>query len=258
MLVWLLHLVIAFACGALLVAAAGAVASLLSNGRSALLEIRGLPIFIGGATAVVVFTLLRTGRVRSTATRGVIAATVIVGFILLVAGAALLYRPPVMRTAQVRLDRLVRIYGPSEKEAVDGFENDVADWNNELDHYRNDILAPALGTKPNLNRFRFDATASEETMKGIVDQMRTHAGVANNARLREALNGLASVYDDEMSGINLLTRGVINNDQPLIAQGDKRFKEGQKRAVEYVRLRIKPLLERADLNAQTFEGAVTP
>ena len=43
-----------------------------------LLEIRGLPIFIGGATAVIAFTLLRTGRARTTVARSVIAWTVVV------------------------------------------------------------------------------------------------------------------------------------------------------------------------------------
>src|SRR5207248_1953690 len=106
----------------------------------------------------------------------------IVGFVILVAAAAVLYRPPVMHDAQMRLDRAIKVYGPDEKAAVDGFEGDIADWNNELDHYRNDILAPALGTKPNISGFRFDASTSEETMKGIVDRMRTHADTANNAR----------------------------------------------------------------------------
>jgi len=256
-LVWLLHLVIAFASGLALLLAAGAVASLLSNGRTALLELRGLPIFLAGATAVIVFTLLRTGKVRLTASRQATAITVIVGFVLIVAGSAIAYRPADMHSVQTRLDRVLRVYGPTEKEAVDGFEGDITDWNAERDHYRSDILAPVLGSKPDVPKFRVDASASEETMKGIVDRMMTHADTANNLRMRDALHGLASIYDDQMSGINLLTRGVLAGDQGLVAQGDARFKDAGKRSLEFFQLRVRPLLERAGLDSASFESAVS-
>jgi hypothetical protein len=255
-LVWFLHVVIAFAAGAVLLLAAGAVASLLSNGRTALLELRGLPIFLGGATSVIVFTLLRTGRARLTLPRRLTAISVVLGFVLLVGGAAIAYRPGEMHGAQEHLDRVLRVYGPTEKEAFDGFEGDITDWNSERDQYRSDILAPVLGSKPNVAQFRVDASSSEETLKGIVDRMGTHAATANNLRVRDALHGLASIYDDQMSGINLLTRGVLSGDQGLISQGDTRYKDAQKRSVQYFDLRVKPLLERAGLDVTSFRNAV--
>ena len=254
--VWFLHMLIAFAAGAALLLAAGAVASLLSNGRTALLELRGLPVFLGGATSVIVFTLLRTGRARLTLPRRTTAITAVAGFVLLVGGAAVAYRPGEMHVAQEHLDRVLRVYGPTEKEAFDGFEGDIADWNAERDRYRSDILAPVLGSRPNVAQFRVDASSSEETLKGIVDRMGTHADTANNLRVRDALHGLASIYDDQMSGINLLTRGVLSGDQGLISQGDTRYKDAQKRSVQYFDLRLKPLLERAGLDVTSFRDAV--
>ncbi len=258
-LTWILHVVIAFICGALLLFAAGTVASLLSNGRTALLELRGLPIFLAGATAVIVFTLLRTGRVRLTASRQITAITVVLGFVLLVGGSAIAYRPATMHTAQQHLDRLLRVYGPTEKQAFDAFEGDITDWNGERDHYRSDILARFLGGKMDAATFRVDASASEETLKGSIDSMNTHADGANNLRVRDALRGLASIYDDQMSGINLLTRGVLEGDagQSLVAQGDTRFKDAGKRLVQYFHLRIEPLLQRAGIDTAGFQTAVS-
>lgn len=256
-IIWLIHVLLAFGGGLLLLLVAAAIASMLSNGRTALLELRGLPIFLAGATSVIVFTLLRTGRVRLSSSRRVTAITVVIGFVLLVAGSAIAYRPAPMHSAQMKLDRTLHVYGPSEKQAVDGFEADVSDWNTEVAHYRGDILAPVLSTKPDVTKFRFDASASEETMKGIVDRMGTHALTANNVRMRDALTGLESIYEDELSGINLLTRGVLSGDQALIAQGDTRYKDGNKRAIEFFNLRMKPLLERAGLDVTSFQNTVT-
>jgi hypothetical protein len=258
-LMWILHVVIAFVCGAALLFAAGAVASMLSNGRTALLELRGLPIFLAGATAVIVFTLLRTGRVRLTASRQLTAMTVIAGFVLLVGGSAFAYRPANMHGAQQRLDRILRVYGPAEKQAFEGFEGDITDWNSERDHYRSDILAPYLGGKMDSPTFQVDASASEETLKGAIDSMNTHANGANNLRVRDALQGLASIYDDQMSGINLLTRGVLLGDQgqTLVAQGDTRFKDGGKRAISYFHEQVEPLLNRMGIDPSGFLTAVS-
>jgi hypothetical protein len=254
--IFVLHLLLAMVAGAVLVGATAAIASLVSSGNVALLEIRGLPIFIGGATAVMLFTLLRTGRRAPEAERRGVIVSVVVGFIILVAAATLLLQPRVIENVQGDLERALGVYGPDETEAVNDFIADINSWNTETTNYRDDVVRPLLRGQSNIDVFRFEAAGTEETLKGTVNSMRAHAGAADNERLRDALGDLAAVYEERLSAILLITRGLVNNDQALVNSGETRRDASKVRAVDFFDQRLKPLLERAEIDPDSFAVAV--
>lgn len=263
-LVFLVHLVVAFLAGAVLLGIAAVVASMTSNGRVALLEVRGLPIFIAGATAIVVFSLLRTGP-RSEGGRRAVALSVVIGFVVLVGAVALTYRPSLMATAQRELDQRLGVYGPEVAEAVEKFEGDVAQWNLEVDNYRTDLLAvtnaqerepDAIKRAAALEEFRVAASGVEAALEGNQKRMIAHAESIEQAPLRDALTDLASIFDDELAGIKLLTRGFVADDQSMIKRGDTSFKDATARAVDFFADRVRPILERAEIDADQFEAEV--
>ena len=254
--IFVLHLFLAMVAGAVLVGATAAIASLVSSGNVALLEIRGLPIFIGGATAVMLFTLLRTGKRAPEAERRSVIASVVIGFVILVAASTLLLQPRVIENVQGDLEKALRVYGPDETEAVNDFIVDINVWNTETTSYRDDVVSPLLRGQFNIDDFRFNAAGTEETLKGTVNSMRTNADSSDNRRLRDALGDLAAVYEERLSAILLITRGLVNNDQALVNSGETRRDASKARAVDFFDQRLKPLLERADIDADSFATAV--
>ena len=254
--IFVLHLLLAMIAGAVLVGATAAIASLVSSGSVALLEIRGLPIFIGGATAVMLFTLLRTGRRAPETERRSVIASVVIGFVILVVASTLLLQPRVIENVQGDLEKALGVYGPDETAAVDNFIADINGWNTETTSYRDDVVSPLLRGQSNIDEFRFNAAGTEETLKGAVNSMRTHADAADNKRLRDALDDLGAVYEERLSAILLITRGLVNNDQALVNSGETRRDASKARAVDFFDQRIKPLLERADIDADPFATAV--
>ncbi len=255
------HLVVSLLVGAVLLGIAAVVASLTSDGRVALLEIRGLPIFIGGATSIIVFALLRTGP-RPNAGRRSVAISVFVGFVLLVLGVALAYQPSVMRTAQSRLDRSLGVFGSDVAEGVERFAGDVDQWNFEVQQYRDDHLATVLGSRKSETdakkfakaeqMFRIAAGESESALDGLVKRMRSHADAIRHAPLRDALGDLTAIFAEELTGIRSITRGLTNNDTVLTESGDTRFKDATQRAVDFFEERVRPILERGELDADSF------
>lgn len=263
-LVFVVHLVLAFAAGAALLAVAAIVASLMSNGRVALLEVRGLPIFVAGATAIIVFSLFRTSP-RAKGRRSA-AVGVLVGFILLVAAVTLVYRPALMAPAQKRLDQALGVFGPHVSEAVERYHADVDQWNAEVDRYKTEHLTTIVRNRETETdaearmtaeeRFRIEASRSEEALDGILKRMRSHADAIEHPPLRDALRDLTAVFGDELSGIHLITRGFVNDDQGLISSGDTRFKDATDRAVELFDERVRPILERGDIDADPLAASI--
>lgn len=259
------HLIAAFLVGAVLVGVAAVVASLTSDGRVALLEVRGLPIFIAGATAIIMFALLRTGPRRGLSARAV-AISVLIGFVVLVTGVAFAYQPSLMRDAQSTLDRALGVFGDDVIEGIDRFEADVDQWNAEVHQYSEVELAKlskARDTETDAAKlaraeqtFSVNASGSEEALDGILKRMRSHADGIEHAPLRDALLDLTGIFADELSGIHLITRGFVNDDQVLIQSGDTRFKDATQRAVEFFDDRIRPILERGDIDADSLGLAV--
>lgn len=264
--IFILHLLIAFVAGAALVGLAALVASLTSNGRVALLEVRGLPVFIAGVTAIIVFALFRTSPKRSAAGRRSVAISVLVGFLVLVLAVALAYSPSVMASAQKRLDRALGSFGPDVTQAVNNYEADVEQWNAEVHRYsqthvtnltksRDTETDPAKLTRAEAT-FRVEASGSEAALEGIVKRMQSHAEAISNAPLRDALDDLSAVFNDELSGIHKITRGFVQDDQALIASGNTGFKDATQRAVEFFDQRVRPILERGDMDTTEFQAAV--
>jgi hypothetical protein len=70
------------------------------------------------------------------------------------------------------------------------------------------------------------------------------------------LQDLAAVYSDELSGIKLITRGFVERDQALIQSGNTRFTTATDRALELFEERVRPLLERGDIDPAPLEDAV--
>jgi hypothetical protein len=104
--------------------------------------------------------------------------------------------------------------------------------------------------------FRVEASGSEEALDGILKRMRSHADGIGHAPLREALTDLTGIFADELSGIHLITRGFVNDDQALIQSGDTRFKDATQRAVEFFDDRVRPILERGDIDPDSLGLAI--
>jgi hypothetical protein len=261
---FVLHVLIAFAAGAALLAIAAIAASLTSNGRTALLEVRGLPIFIAGGTAIVVYSLLRTGP-RVEGDRRAVAIGVLVGFVVLVAAVTLTYRPSLMSSAQRRLDQTLGIFGPEVSEGIQRFNADVDQWNVEVSNYRTDLLAVTTIQKREpddakrdaaVREFSVSASGLEAGLDGINKRMLSHADAIEQAPLRDALRDLSAVFGDELAGIRLLTRGFVTNNQAMIKSGDTSFKVATARAVELLDERVEPILERADIDSSPLAQSV--
>jgi hypothetical protein len=266
LVIFLLHLATAFVIGAVLLAAAAVVASFASDGRVALLEIRGLPIFIAGASAIVVFALLRTSPKRGNSTP-VVAASVVVGLVILVAAVAVTYRPSAMATAESRLEKAMGLFGPKVTNGVKSFEGDVDQWNAEVARYRDDYLVTFLRVREaetdpakfekGRKTFEFDASGSEEALDSLLKRMRSDADGISHAPIRESLDDLVGVFGDELSGIKLLTRGLLGqDDQALIQAGNTRYREATKRSVDLYEARVRPLLERGGIDADPLGLAI--
>jgi hypothetical protein len=264
-LVFVFHLAISFIVGAALVGLAAVVASLMSDGRVAMLEVRGLPIFIAGASAIIIFALLRTGP-RARLTPRAVAISVIVGFLVLVTAVAILYQPSLMADAQSRLDRALGVFGDDVVQGVDRFEADVDQWNAEVHQY-SEVELQKLSTARDKETdaaklakaeeaFRIAASGSEEALDGVLKRMRSHADGVRHAPLKDALTDLTGIFADELSGIHLITRGFVNDDQALIQSGDTRFKDATQRAVEFFEDRVRPILERGEIDADSLALAI--
>lgn len=259
------HILIAFLAGAVLLAVAAIVASLSSNGRVALLEVRGLPILIAGATSIVVYSLLRTGP-KARGSRKSIASSVLVGFLVLVVAVALVFQPGLMSTAQKQIDRTLGLFGPAVEKGVEDFGGSVDQWNAEVDNYRIEHLkrlSDARNKEPDPVKranaeetFRIEASKSESALDGIQKRMRADADAIPHALLREAMLDLAAVFADELAGIRKLTRGMVNDDQGLISSGNEQFKDATRRAVELFDERVEPLLERGGIQPGPLEASV--
>ena len=264
-LFFILHVLIAFLAGAVLLGIAAIVASLTSDGRVALLEARGLPILIAGSVAIIVFSLLRTGP-RARGSRRAIALSVLIGFLLLVGAVALAYQPSLMATAQRELDRTLGIFGADVQDSVQRFEADIDQWNAEVNRYKLEHLKRIVDARKSETdpqklavaeeTFRVEASGSEEALDGTFERMRSHADAVEHATLRAALQDLSAIFSDELSGIKLITRGFVERDQALIQSGNTRFTNATDRALEYFEERVRPLLERGDIDPAPLEDAV--
>ena len=252
-----LHVVIGFLSGAIVLGIVTAIATLASGGTVAVLEMRGLPIFIGGAVSIVVFALLTTGRRTAAMSRrsGAI-VTVVVGLVVLIVLAAVAYQPGIAARAQPRIDRALGIFGAADEEAVTGFQQDIDEWNDASDQYQN-LLEAQLRRGVDFNRFRSRASDFEGNLVDLVAQMRARAGAAQNSELRDALGDLASIYQDEVGGLRVVNRGILVDGLDLVRTGNQRYKDARVRAGALFADRLRPLLDRAGFDSEAFGQALS-
>lgn len=242
--------------GAIGLLALAALASVASDGRVALLEIRGLPIFIGGAVSVVVFALLRTGeRNREQTTRRGAIAGVVVGLVALVVLSAILYQPAIAGKLQPRIERALQVFGSEDAAALESFQDHIVEWNDSAQAYH-DELEVALRNRENVDGLRGSAVQAETTLEGITSEMRSSAEEAQHPELRDTLGDLASIYAEQLGGLRVVNRGLLVDNIELVRTGDARFKEAHERAGTLFQERLRSLLDRGGFDANAFGRAI--
>lgn len=249
-----IQLGIAFLAGLVLVVVITALASVVSDGSIAVLEMGGLPIFIGGAASVVVFALVRTSAAHHPepgTTRTTTLASVVGGLVALVVAAGVIYQPAVAKRVQPRIERALGVFGNEDVQAVKGIEQDVRSWNDASKDYQL-LLETSLREGVDFDQLRDRAGEAEATLEELVVQMRAHARLAQHAELRDALEDLVSVYDDQLGGLRVVNRGLLLDALDLVRTGDSRFKDAENRAQALFDQRLRPLLKRAGFNADAF------
>jgi hypothetical protein len=250
-LIIVLQLVGAFAAGAIVLAAVAVIVTLVSSGGVALLEVKGLPVFIAVTTSVAAFAFLRTARGGS----WLLWAVAALGLLVLVAVGAYLYRPVYLHNAQVRLERALKVWSDRDATAVDDFRGDLVSWTGTVADYQRDVAA-VVGRHITASEFRGVAAPALQSLQEATISMQTHATSAHNAKLRNALATLAGVYGDELTGLKLVSTGILTNDFNALSSGDDQYKLARKRAATVFTEKIRPLLERAGLDSDAFEQAL--
>jgi hypothetical protein len=249
--VFLLHLVGAFAAGAIVLAAVAVIVTLVSSGGVALLELKGLPVLIAVASSVAVFAYLRTARGGGS----LYWASAVLGVLVLVAVGAYLYRPVYLHNAQVRLERGLKVWNDRDATTVDDFRGDLVSWTGAVAEYQRDV-AGVVGSHITAKDFRGVAGPSLQSLQEATISMQTHATSAHNAKLRNALSTLAGVYGDELTGLKLVSTGILTSDFNSLRSGDDQYKAARTRAAAVFTDKIRPLLDRAGLDAAAFEQAL--
>jgi hypothetical protein len=252
-----LYVAIGFVAGAVVLGLITVVATLVSEGSVAILQMRGLPIFVAGVVSVVVFALLASGRrsPASGATRASTIATVGAGLAILIVLAAIVYQPGVAARVQPRIDRALGVFSGADEEAVDGFRQDIIEWNEDSAEYHG-LLEASLRRGIDFNRFRQRAADFEGNLVDLVAQMRAHARGAQNPDLRDVLDDLASVYEDQLGGLRVVNRGILIDQLNLVGTGDRRYDDARRRAGALFTTRLRPVLVRAGFDAQAFGDAL--
>jgi hypothetical protein len=252
-----LYVGIAFLAGAIVLGVITVVATLASDGSVALLPKRGLPIFIGGVVSVLVFALLSSGRRSPSfgASRSSTITTTIAGLAILVVLAAIAYQPGIAARIQPRIDRALGVFSGDDEEAVTSFQQDIREWNEDSDQYHA-LLEASLRRGIDFNRFRQRAADFEGRLVDLIAQMRAHADAAQNADIRDGLDDLASIYEDQLGGLRIVNRGILIDGLNLVRTGDRRYKDARQRAGTLYSSRLRPLLVRAGYDAKAFGDAL--
>lgn len=228
----------------------------LTDGDWTLLTYRPLPPFLGVATSIVVFAVVRERRgAKPTGTLRVV-ATVGGALVITLIGVAL-YRPAVMDDTESRLEELLGIWSAGDEAAIDSYIDALRDWNEAVEGYRQAFAAVrAAETVEDVTAFQQAATESESRLDSLLVRLRTIAGEASNDDLANALRDLAGVYDDQLSGLQLVTRGQLQDDFNVLEEGDKRYKDSKRRARELFDERLRPIFERHEIEVDAFIRAL--
>lgn len=253
LLVFLVHLLLAFAAGALMLLVVAVIVTLATNGDKSFLDMRGLPVFAGVASSVAVFAVLRAATSRPAGTAGRVMA--IIGFAALVIAGAYLYRPVYLSDAQVRLERSLDVFSDQDEQAVEDFTADLEPWNSALARYRGAVALANAG-RVSVDEFRRMATDTHDELEEATVAMETHASGATNESLEDALVELAGTYQRQLAGLKLVSQGIIGSDISSLARGDEAFKSAKQEAQDTFDEDLRPILERAGFDVDVFESAV--
>jgi hypothetical protein len=248
---FLIHLVAAFAAGAVLLAIVAVIVTLVTSGRVALLELKGVPTAIAVASAVAIFATLRTAR-----RGGAVAwATAAIGLLVIAGVGAYLYRPVYLHNAQVRLERALKVWSDQDATSVEDFRGALIGWNGTVAEYQRDV-AGVVNKHITVQDFRSVAGPALQSLQEQTVAMQTHSTSARNQKLRDALGTLGGVYNDQLTGLRLVSSGILTNDFNSLRAGDAQYKNARERAATVFTERIRPLLERAGLETSAFEQAL--
>jgi len=248
---YLVHLVAAFAAGAVALAIVAVIVTLFARGRVALLDVKGVPVAIAVVVAVALFAFLRTARPG-----GPIAwAAAVAGLLVLTAAGAYLYRPVFLHNAQVRMERGLKVWNDKDAGAVDDFRGDLVTWSTAVAEYQRQV-AGVVNNHITATDFRGVAQTTLASLQETTVSMQTHANAAHNKKLRDALGVLAGVYTEELNGLKLVSQGILTNDFNALRQGDNTYKTARKRANTVFAEDIRPLLERGGFDADAFEQSL--
>jgi hypothetical protein len=248
---YVVQLVGAFVAGLVVLAIVEVVVTELARGRVALLDVKGVPVAIAVVTSVAVFAYLRTDRPG-----GVVAwTTAIIGLLALTAAGAYLYRPVFLHTAQVRVERTLGVWNGSDASAVDDFRGDLTSWSGAVAEYQRQV-AGVVDVHITAGDFRGVAEGTLASLQETTVSMQTHANAAHNEKLRTALGNLAGVYTDQLTGLKLVSTGILTNDFNALRNGDNTYKAARKRANSVYTEQVRPLLLRAGYDTDAFEQAL--
>ena len=248
---FLLQLVGSFVAGAVVLAIVAVVVTEISSGRTGLLEQKGVPVFIGVAVAVAVFAFFRTGHLDDLLGR----ALAVVGLLVLVGAGTYVYRPVYLHTAQIRLERALKVWSDRDASAVDDFRGDLVIWQGSVADYQRDVAA-VVGSHITAAEFRTVAGPTLQSLQEATVSMQTHSTAAGNEKLRDALANLAGVYTDELTGLKLVSTGILTNDFNALRNGDDMYKAARQRAQSVYTGKVRSLLERGGFNTSDFEQAL--
>jgi hypothetical protein len=223
----------------------------VARGRVALLDVKGVPVAIAVVTAVAVFAYLRTARPGGAVAWG----TAVLGLLVLTAVGAYLYRPVFLHNAQVRMERALKVWNDKDATAVDDFRGDLVSWSGTVAEYQRQV-AGVVNSHITANDFRGVAQTTLSSLQEATVSMQTHAGEAHNDKLRTALGQLAGVYSEELTGLKLVSTGLLTNDFNALRNGDNAYKAARVRANTVFTDKIRPLMERGGFDADAFQQAL--
>jgi uncharacterized membrane-anchored protein YhcB (DUF1043 family) len=250
-LTYIVHLVASFVAGAVALAIVAVLVTLATGGGVALLDVKGVPVAIAVIVAVAVFAFLRTARAG-----GIVAwSAAVAGLIVLTAVGAYLYRPVFLHNAQVRMERTLKVWNDKDAGAVDDFRADLVSWSSTVAEYQRQV-AGVVNNHITANDFRGAAQPTLSSLQEATVSMQTHATEAHNRKLHEALSNLAGVYTEQLSGLKLVSQGILTNDFNALRNGDNTYKQARKRADAVFNDQVRPLLERAGFDVDAFQQSM--
>lgn len=250
---YVIHLIVAFAAGAVVLLLIAVLVTLVTNGDESFLDMRGLPVFAGVAVSVAVFAVFRGASRRPTGAAG--RALAVIGFAILVVVGAYVYRPVYLSDAQIRVEKALEVFSAQDEKAVEDFVDDLEPWNSSLARYRGAVALANAG-RASVDDFRRVASDTHRDLEEATVSLETDASAATNESLEDALEKLAGTYQRQLAGLKLVSEGIVRSDISSLARGDEAFKDAKQEAQDTFDEDLRPILERAGYDIEEFESAV--